>query len=132
MLGESELEARLVAWADEYGGGRYDNIGWSSRNLLQTLIVHGGFVPDAKGVARTPVVTAADEVEAAVKSMEQGGQFKQGRVVRCEYFMPTSALDVKLRAMRAIGLPMSAEEFEAYLIEAKARLRRDLRKRIAA
>lgn len=133
MLDKNELERRLVGWASEYGGGRYENLGYASRNLLQTLIEHGGFVPDARGFARAPVRNAADEVEIAVRAMETGGMFKPGRVIRCEYFMGDSALDAKIKALRRIGLPMSAEGFQTYLNESKDYLRRVLKsKRVAA
>lgn len=132
MLDKKDLEARLIGWAREYGGGRYQNIGYSSRNLLQTLIEHGGFVPDAKGGGHAKGRTAADEVDDAVRAMEAGGMFKPGRVLRCEYFMMDSGDDVKLRALRAIGLPMSAEGFDEHLTAAKTHLRRALRKKDAA
>ena len=131
MLGQNELEARLVAWAKEYGGGRYENIGFASRNLLQTLIEHGGFVPDARGFARTPVKTSADEVDDAVREMEAGGMFKPGRVIRCEYFLYDSGEDVKLRNLRAIGLPMSRAGYYIYLGQAKAFLSAALSRKAA-
>lgn len=131
MLGKSDLESRLIAWAKDYGGGRYENIGFSSRNLLQTLIEHGGFVPDARGFSRAPVKTSADEVDDAVREMESGGMFKQGRVLRCEYFLYDSGEDVKLRNLRSIGLPMSRAGYYIYLGQAKAFLSAALTRKAA-
>ena len=130
MLGKDELTRRLIAWAKEYGGGRYENIGYSSRNILQTLIEHQGFVPS--GGIRCPVRSAADEVDEAVREMEAGGMFKQGRVVRCEYFMLDSAEESKLRNLRAIGLGMSRAGYYNYLAQAHAFLSAALsRKQVA-
>jgi hypothetical protein len=132
MLDKNELERRLVGWASEYGGGRYENLGYASRNILQTLIEHGGFVPDARGFTRTPIRNAADEVEQAVRAMEDGGMFKPGRVLRCEYFMPNSAEDARLRNLRVIGLPMSRAGYYIYLGQAKAYISGALSARVVA
>ena len=51
-MDKKQLEARLIQWAEEYGGGRYEHIGYSSRNMLQSLIEH-------QGLCRVPVATAA-------------------------------------------------------------------------
>lgn len=123
MMTDSDLEARFAGWAKEYGGGRYEHIGYSSRNLLQTLIEHGGFVPDAGGFKRPPVRTAADEVEIAVRAMESSGMFKQGRIVRCEYFLPDSPEEVKLANLRKIGLPVSRSGYYVLLAIGKAYVR---------
>lgn len=115
-----ELDARLQAWAKEYGGGRYENNGWKGRNLLQTLHDHGGFVPDPGGFHRPPIRTAADEIEDAVQRMERGGWFKQGRVLRCDYFEPNMAIQARLDALRRLGIGVSKAGYYAYLAQAKA------------
>lgn len=114
MISEKDLKVRLVEWADEY---RHDDggPGWSNKNLLDTLIKHKGFVPNAGGYVPIATHTAGDEVEAAVMAMEKRGMFKPGRVVRCEYFMAHSPVDLKLEKLRALGLPMSKAGFYQYL-----------------
>lgn len=132
MLSKTELESRLVSWAADYGGGRYENLGYRSRNLLQVLIEHGGFVPDSGGFKRPPVRTLSDEVEEAVKEMEAGGMFKPGRVVRCEYFAPDAAMDSRLGMLRQIGLTMSRAGYFQHLAIAKAFLTAALDRRAVA
>ena len=123
MLSLSDLEARLVAWADEYGGGRYENIGWSSRNLLETLGVHGGFVPDSGGFRRAPIRTAADDVDEAIKAMQAGPMFRSAFVIRCEYFRPELAMDDRRRMLRGIGVLVSEDGYRDALEAGKDALR---------
>jgi hypothetical protein len=121
MLDRTELERRCLVWAREYGGGRYENIGYASRNLLQTLIEHGGFVPDTGcSAGKSPIRTEADDVEEAVRRMEAGGMFRPGRVIRCEYFMLEAPEEQKLQNLRHIGLGMSRAGYYNYLAQAKA------------
>jgi len=44
---DPSLDERLKNWADEYGGGKYENIGYQSKNMLQTLMEH--LTPHASG-----------------------------------------------------------------------------------
>lgn len=120
MMDRTELENRLKAWAEEYGGGKYANVGWSGRNLLATLIEHEGFVPDARGFVQIPIRSPADEVEAAVRGMEVGGWIRQAKSLRCDYFHPSWAIDVRLQAMRAIGFQVSRAAYYDLLAQAKA------------
>lgn len=115
-----ELESRLRGWASEYGGGRYENVGWSGHNLLQTLIEHKGFVPSARGFIPIPIRSAADEVEAVVCDMERGNYFRQGRVLRCEYFVPNAPMEVRLQNLKRTGISMSRAAYYDSLAQAKA------------
>lgn len=54
-MDKKQLEARLVHWAEEYGGSRYEDIGFASRNILQSLIEHQGFMPSWCSRAPTPM-----------------------------------------------------------------------------
>jgi len=121
-LDREQLDTRLKGWADEYGGGRYENIGWQGRNMLQTLIEHRGFVPSSGGYVRVPIQSAADEVEAAVKLMETTGWYRQGRVIRCDYFLPNAPMEVRLRNLRHIGVSLSRASYFDHLSQAKAYL----------
>lgn len=120
MIDRTELERRLRAWADDYGGGRYEDIGFGNRHPLKTLIEHGGFMPESGGFQRPPIRTASDDVEQAVKDMESGGMFKHGRVLRCEYFLAEHPEEEKLRRLRKVGLPMSRAGYYNFLAQAKA------------
>ena len=132
MLGKDELKSRLIAWAQEYGGGRYENIGYSSRNMLAVLIAHKGFIPDSRGFIPVPIRTAADEVEDAVADMEKGGMFKPGRVVRCEFFLPHAPEEERLGYLKRIGIPMSRAGYYIYLGQGMAFLAAALDRRAAA
>lgn len=120
MIDRTTLEARLKGWADEYGGGKYENIGYQSRNMLQTLVDHKGFVPDSRGYVPIPIRSSADEVESAVLSMEASGWFKQGRVLRCDYFLPHATMDMRLRNLNKIGVSLSRASYFDHLAQAKA------------
>jgi len=115
-----ELEARLVAWAKEYGEGNGPGIGWSGQNLLQTLIDHKGFVPNSRGYVPVPIQTGADEVESIVRGMEASGWFRHVRALRCDYYRPNIGIDQRLQMMRRIGLGMSRTGYYEYVSQAKA------------
>lgn len=119
-MDKKQLDGRLENWAEEYGGGRYENIGFASRNILQTLIEHEGFVPSSRGFVPVPVNTMADEVEAAVRIMETTGYLRPGRVLRCEYFMHSAPMEVKLRNLEYIGIFIKRPTYYDYLSIAKA------------
>lgn len=115
-----ELKIRLAGWAFEYGGGKYENIGYSNRNLLQTLIEHGGFVPSSGGYKPIPIRSAADEIESIVKRMEAEGWFKHGRVLRCDNFMANAPIEVRLKALQNIGVRLSRASYFNVLAAAEA------------
>lgn len=119
-MDKKQLDGRLQGWAEEYGGGRYENIGYASRNILQTLIEHEGFVPSSRGFVPIPIKTAADEVEAAVRMMESTGYFRPGRVLRCEYFVPNAPIELRLVNLKKIGISISRAGYYDYLAIAKA------------
>jgi hypothetical protein len=119
-MDRAELERRLKGWAEEYGGGRYENIGYHSRNMLQTLVEHRGFVPDSRGFIPVPIRSAADEVEQVVNRMEADGWFKQGRVLRCDYFLPNIPMATRLTNLRRIGIQTSRAGYYDFLAQAKA------------
>jgi hypothetical protein len=120
LMDKKGLERRLIDWAMEYGGGRYENIGYASRNILQTLMEHEGFVPSAGGYRSIPINTPADEIETAVRMMEATGYLRPGRVIRCEYFLPNAAMEVKLSNLERIGVAIKRPTYYDYLSIAKA------------
>lgn len=130
-MDKSELDSRLRNWADEYGGARYENIGYASRNILQTLIEHQGFVPSSRGYVPIPIASAADEVESAVRAMESQGYFRPGRVLRCEYFVRDAPMEMRLTNLRRIGIPVSRAAYYGYLAQAKAYVAGQLARRAA-
>lgn len=131
-MDKKELDGRLVNWAEEYGGGRYENIGYASRNILQTLIEHEGFVPSARGFIPIPIRSKADEIEAAVRMMESTGYYRPGRVLRCEYFMPNAPMESRLQNLKRIGISTSRAGYYDYLAIARAYVAGQVSKQLAA
>lgn len=126
MIDSIELERRLLGWAQEYGGGRYANVGWQGINLLQTLVEHKGFVPNSRGYVPVPIRSAADEVESIVRDMEDGDMRRYAKVLRCDYFLPNLSVDERLQKMRRAGFGMSRASYYAVLDGAKMYLRGEL------
>ena len=115
-----ELERRLTNWAQEYGGGRYEHVGWHSRSVLAALIEHKGEIPNSRGYIPIPTQTQADEVECVVRRMAPAGLYRAECVLRCEYFMYHSAEESKLCSLRAIGMPLGRSAYYSELARAKA------------
>lgn len=102
-MNDKELDARLTQWAAEYGGGRYENLGYAGSNTLARLIEHQGFVPDRSDRQSTRFRTPADEIEAHVVDMAQHGLEVAAKVIRMEYFRARWPIEAKLQRMRRDG-----------------------------
>jgi hypothetical protein len=63
---------------------------------------------------------AADQVERLVQAMEQGGRWKEARVLRAEYYLPDEPESVRLTRLRRMGLPLSRAAYYIYLDAAEA------------
>lgn len=120
MIDERELERRLREWADEFRGGRYEQLGYSGNNLIATLIDHKGFVPTGGGPRPVPVGTPADEIEAIVMQMEECGLRSEAQVLRIEYFQARLPLEAKLQRLRRVGQGMSKPTYYSRLRVSRA------------
>lgn len=99
-----DLETRLNEWAQEYRSGRYENIGYATQNILQTLVDHKGFVPSARGFVPVVTRTAADEVEEAVHALDKQPEgYVPAMVLRCEYMCAQLPIEQRLGRMRRAG-----------------------------
>lgn len=123
MIDRSELEQRLTGWAQEYGGSRYEHVGWHSRNLLQTLVEHRGFVPSSRGYVPVPMHSAADEVERIVNEMAESDMRRHANVLRCDYFHPHLPITERVKRFQ-----LSRARYYAVLAEAKCYVRAALSK----
>ena len=112
----TELECRLREWADEYAGYRYDNVGWPGVSSLASLIKYHGRPPQGLH-PKALLGTAADEVEDAVRELAgpRVGGFRPAMVLRNWYWMKGAAMEHRLDALRARGLPMSDRGYRMYL-----------------
>lgn len=123
-----DLETRLREWKDEYGGGRYENLGYPTKSSLQNAIIYHGPAPQGLNPRGVQLNTAADQVEEAVQLLErQKDGFKPGRVLRVEYWMGDRADEDKLDALRRIGLGMSRAGYYQALKIAKVHVAATLR-----
>ncbi len=106
MISNEDLEARLKAWGEDYGGGRYEDIGYPSRSTIATLLEFHGFRPDSQ-VAKlcTKLDSPADEVEAAVMAMQRQGVDGEAdaHCIRVAYDSRLSSERDRLRRLHAIG-----------------------------
>jgi len=66
MISDQQINARLLEWGREFRSGKYEHVGWHSKNILQVCHEHKGFKPDNSRRPRIAINTPADEVEAAV------------------------------------------------------------------
>jgi hypothetical protein len=116
---EAVLEARLVGWAKEYGGGRYVTLGWSTgEHILARLVTFGGFLPGSSAPRSCAAMTEADQVEQAVKRLAKGWP-AHARVLRLDYFSPGMAMENRLNFLRRYGHKMSRAGYYNKLESAK-------------
>ena len=115
-----DIDSRLREWADCYGGGRYDNLGYASENVLYGLGVMGGFCPDPSGRIPSREATPADQVEAAVRRMEQDHRARWAAILRNWYFRPNIAMSHRIKLMASVGFQLSESAFIEQLPEARA------------
>jgi hypothetical protein len=113
----ADLEARLVEWGREYGGGKYEQESGGSSPLASLMKWHGrpptglGFVSDN---------LAADEVQAAVEALvKQGTGYVPANVIRCEYWLPGQPVHSKLQKLRAMGIGLQRVQYYQKLREAR-------------
>lgn len=118
MISERELDAMLDRWVAEYGPGGFPHE--NTTNLIQTLIDHKGFVPSGGGHRAVPFGTVADDVEAAVRAMEntpdQPGTpclcFRAAKVLRMNYLAPDHLPEQeRLYRLSRIGMRMSRHTY---------------------
>lgn len=120
MSRSRDLEARLNEWGKEYGGGRYDNIGWQGASPIVTLMTYHGRAPQGLNPARVETNGSADEVEAAVRALQSQ---RSGRVLadvlRCEYYVRDIERQDRLRKLSRIGHRMETSRYSHHLRSAK-------------
>lgn len=130
MLAETQLDELLHQWAREYGyGGLPSDRSW---NIIQTLIDHEGFVPNSRGYIPVPMHSAADEVDKAIKAMQNkrtapgttNPYYRSAMVLRVEYLMRRDwPISERLERLRHIGLQMSKATYYRMLEFARDHLR---------
>lgn len=116
MITEEQLKSRLHDWGAEYRGGRYEHVGWHSKNILQVCHEHKGFRPDSRGRVPIAINTPADEVEAAVTALQvtpgeplkPNVYFRAAMSLRVCYVAPSYwAEEERLRQLRRVGIAIN-------------------------
>jgi hypothetical protein len=113
----ADLEARLVEWGNEYGGGKYEFSGGGG-SWLSSLIHWHGRPP--QGLNAGPDWTAADDVNEAVSVLEkQSKGWAPANVLRIEYTLPGQPREAKRMKLAAMGLQMGDVRYCQHLRLAK-------------
>ena len=108
------LEARLVEWGREYGGGKYETYVGLGNSPLASMMKWHGRPPSGLGFASNNL--AADEVQDAIDALEaQSNGWTPAQVIRCEYLTPGKPVESKLQALRAIGENVGRARYYEYL-----------------
>lgn len=120
MRRSSDLEARLTEWANDYGGGRYDNTGWQGVSPLASIMKYHGRAPQGLNPGRVDINGSADEVELAVRTLAaQRSGSVPASVLRCEYFAREVPREVRLQRLDRVGKRMDTTRYSHHLRTAK-------------
>lgn len=112
------LEARLVEWGKEYGGGRYEQIGWQGKSPMASLMKWHGRPPDGLGYVAQR--TAADEVDEAVRALaEQPEGRLPAIIVTLEYWLPGQPVESKQQKLRRLGDNVGRTSYYKHLRQAR-------------
>ena len=113
MRRASDLEARLVEWGKEYGGGKYESLG-SLNSPMESLMKWHGKPPS--GLNQKQACTAADEVQDAIEALESHAQgISPAMVLRCEYLTPGQPIESKLQRLRRSGENLARVRYYQHL-----------------
>lgn len=108
------LEARLVEWASEYGGGKYESYAGLGNSPLASLMKWHGRPPTGLGFASDNM--AADEVQDAIDALaRQAKGWLPACVIRCEYLTPGQPMESKLQRLRKVGENVSRIRYYEHL-----------------
>lgn len=97
------LHHRLTTWAHAYGGDQYQRLGYAS---TERITLH----PDSPQAC-----PEARHIEALLRCMEQGGRWREARVLRCEYLLRAKPECERLSALSRIGLRLGRSAYYAHL-----------------
>lgn len=113
----ADLEARLVDWAKEYGGGRY-GVSDDVKSPMGSMMKWGGRPPE--GLGQSPRTPEADAVEDAVRALDkQAHGWLPAQVLRCEYFTQSQPLEMKLQRLDKIGERLGKARYYQHLRTAR-------------
>lgn len=108
MSQNDPLERILIAWGQEYGGGRYQWLGYPSESLLHRCQKFGGFMPPGSGPKRDPGKSLSDKVNDAWEQMFNGDQRRLALILQIEYTRRDDAVEAKVGKLAAVGHRLGA------------------------
>jgi hypothetical protein len=104
-----ETNRRLQAWAAAFGGEQFRRFGYVESERLKGP-------PDAA----EPMDSPEGEIERIVRAMEQGGRWRESRVLRCEYFCAGLPERERMMKLRRLDVSVSRASYYTYLSSAFA------------
>ena len=125
LKNESWFEALLVQHAREYGHGKADNLDYGSRNILDKLCVHAGYMPPSEPV-RAPIRTEADRLESIYQDLEKTDYYKHIQILLIDYYLPNNTIEMRLTRLNKIGIKISSSGYFCYLKVAKELVKSNL------
>jgi hypothetical protein len=103
----NDLESRLVEWGKEYGGGKYEDVGWHGYSPLITLMTYHGQAPQGLNPRTSKDRTPADDVEDAITTLaSQQGGWHAANIIRAEYTLSGKPVDAKIQILRSLKPPV--------------------------
>lgn len=116
----TDTEARLRAWAAALAGQQVQRTARTGTERIDQAIEVVNIVADVM------------RIESIVQRMEAAGRWKEGRVLRTEYFMAGLPESGRLAAIARMGTPISRTSYYAYLTSARAYVEGALAMAVAA
>lgn len=99
-------ELVLEEWGREYGGGKYEDIGYPSISTIAALIEHHGFRPDSQ-IAKlcTKLDSISDIIESIVMRLQLQGMDGEAEAhcLRVAYNPASFRESIRIRIVNSIG-----------------------------
>lgn len=110
MRHTDELELRLRDWGTEFGGGKYENIGWQGLSPLASAILYRGPAPQGLAPITTKDRTPACDVFEAVRALKrQAHGYGAACTLEAHYLTPGSPFERKCQKLAEIGVLVTSK-----------------------
>lgn len=120
MRRQLDLEYRLTQWGREYGGGKYEDIGWQGLSPLAVMMRYQGRSPQGLNPRSTKDRTPADEVQDAIQKLsDSSGGYGLAHIIRCEYLTPGLANESRRQRLAELGHRVGKTAYYEQLNRAK-------------
>lgn len=109
-MNDTDLDVRLHEWAVAFGGEQFQRSGIAATERINAMPV------DAVSAVPAP----AAQIEYIVQCMEHAGRWREGRVLRVQYFCAGATESERLHRLARIGITMARSAYYAYLASARS------------